>query len=255
MNHSTGRRRFLQVASAAPFLAMPMARPVRAGTKEPSETLIVGIMGTGGRGTEPRPEFRRPAGRRGRLRVRRRPAPRGQGGRRSRPHGQEGTEGGGRLPPHPRRQGGRRPGRRHVQSLARAGRHPRLRRRQARLCREAVQPQPARGRAAGRGRPQAQPRRADGQPAPQLAARSSRPSSRSATAPSAGAYLAQCWYTATSRRRSATARRCRCPSWLDYELWQGPAARQAVPRQLSSTTTGTGSGTGATASSATTAST
>src|SRR5215472_3445537 len=49
MNHSTGRRRFLKVASATPFLAMPMAR---AGTKDPSETLIVGIMGMGGRGSE-----------------------------------------------------------------------------------------------------------------------------------------------------------------------------------------------------------
>src|SRR6185437_11254268 len=52
MNHSTGRRRFLQVASATPFLAMPIARPARAGTKEPSETVVVGIMGMGGRGSD-----------------------------------------------------------------------------------------------------------------------------------------------------------------------------------------------------------
>jgi predicted dehydrogenase len=49
MNHSAGRRRFLQVASATPFLAMPMAR---AGAKSPSETFIVGVMGMGGRGSQ-----------------------------------------------------------------------------------------------------------------------------------------------------------------------------------------------------------
>src|SRR4051812_23401083 len=52
MNHPTGRRRFLQAASAAPFLAMPTARPTPAGTNRPSETFVIGIMGMGGRGTD-----------------------------------------------------------------------------------------------------------------------------------------------------------------------------------------------------------
>jgi predicted dehydrogenase len=48
MNHSAGRRRFLQAASAAPLLAMP----AMAGTRSPSETFVVGIMGMGGRGKD-----------------------------------------------------------------------------------------------------------------------------------------------------------------------------------------------------------
>jgi predicted dehydrogenase len=51
MNQPTGRRRFLQVASTAPMLAMPMIRTATAGSTRPSETLIVGIMGMGGRGS------------------------------------------------------------------------------------------------------------------------------------------------------------------------------------------------------------
>ncbi len=52
MNHDSGRRRFLQTASAAPFLAMPAALAVEAGAKQPSETLVVGVIGVGGRGTQ-----------------------------------------------------------------------------------------------------------------------------------------------------------------------------------------------------------
>lgn len=48
MNHSTGRRRFLQMASATPLLAAP----VWAATKSPSEALVIGIMGMGGRGSD-----------------------------------------------------------------------------------------------------------------------------------------------------------------------------------------------------------
>ncbi len=52
MNPDSGRRRFLQTASAAPFLAMPAALAVEAGAKQPSETLVVGVIGVGGRGTQ-----------------------------------------------------------------------------------------------------------------------------------------------------------------------------------------------------------
>ena len=43
------------------------------------------------------------------------------------------------------------------------------------------------------------------------------------------------------------------PDWLDYELWQGPAAARRPSVTTSSTTTGTGSGAGARAKSVTTA--
>jgi hypothetical protein len=52
-----------------------------------------------------------------------------------------------------------------VDILARAGDDSGLCRRQARLCREAVQPQPARRRTGGGGLAQAQPRGANGEPA------------------------------------------------------------------------------------------
>ena len=45
------RRRFLQAASAAPFLATPIAALAR-GDDAPSEILIVGVMGMGGRGNQ-----------------------------------------------------------------------------------------------------------------------------------------------------------------------------------------------------------
>lgn len=48
MNQTTGRRRFLQLASTAPFLAAPAL----AAAKGPSETVVLGILGMGGRGNE-----------------------------------------------------------------------------------------------------------------------------------------------------------------------------------------------------------
>ncbi len=51
MNHSSGRRRFLRAASAAPLLGMPMPRVAHARGNHPSETFVVGVMGMGGRGT------------------------------------------------------------------------------------------------------------------------------------------------------------------------------------------------------------
>src|SRR5579875_3435651 len=52
MNHSSGRRRFLRVASAAPLLGMPRPRVAHARGDRPSETFVVGVMGMGGRGTD-----------------------------------------------------------------------------------------------------------------------------------------------------------------------------------------------------------
>ena len=114
---------------------------------------------------------------------------------------------------------------RHVQPLARPGRDPGVRGRQARLRREAVQPQPARGRAAGRGRPQAQAARADGQPAAQLRRRSSRRSSRSASGAIGRAYFAQSWYI-NNRPPIGHGKPADPPEGLDYDLWQGPAPRR-----------------------------
>ena len=206
-------------------------------------------MGTGGRGTPPGPDVRAAAERRGRLRLRRRTRP-GAGKARRTPSAK-----GAKSPPKAVADFRRILDdkavdvvrRRRLQPLARPGRHPRLRRRQARLRREAVQPQPARGRAAGRGRPQARPPRADGQPAAELAedhrgdrAAPRRASSAGCTSPRRG--------TRTTARRSARARRRTRRRGSTTTCGRArPRGGRSAPTTC--TTTGTGSGTGATASS------
>ena len=105
------------------------------------------------------------------------------------------------------------------------GGHPRLRGGQARLRREAVQPQPARGGTAGRGGPQARAGRADGQPAAELAEdhRGDRAGPRRRHRPG---LLRPVRATATRGRRSAAASEPPVPTGLDYDLWQGPAPRR-----------------------------
>ena len=146
MSEGINRRHFLGAALAGG------AALAAHGTEQPTaaDHLVVGVVGTGGRGTSLAAEFAKLAGVYGRIRLRRGPqARRGSGGR-----GGEGRRQGAAadagLPQTPRRQGREYPGRRHAEPLARAGGDSWLRRRQARLRREAVQPQSARGRVAGR---------------------------------------------------------------------------------------------------------
>ena len=133
-----------------------------------------------------------------------------------------------RSPPHPRRPRHRRRRDRHARPLARAGRDPGLRGRQARVRREAVQPQlPREPIARGRGPPQ-QRRRAARHAAAQPRRSPPMPSRCSAKASSA-----TCWWprpgTSSAAKTSATRSRPPSPAGVDYDLWVGPA--EMVPFQ------------------------
>ena len=140
--------------------------------------------------------------------------------------GEPGAEGRRRLPPHPRRQGGRRPrssppattGTPRPPSSACAGR-------QARLRREAVQPQPARRRAARRRRPASTSGTCRW--ATSAAARPLHRGDRSscARASSAGRTSRKSWYF-NNRPSIGNGKLTDPPKGLDYDLWQGPAPRR-----------------------------
>ena len=224
MNHSTGRRRFLQVASATPFLAMPIARPARAGTKEPSETLVVGIMGTGGRGTDHLRSLR-PAGGRGRLRLRRRQ----------------------RAPARPPTIAGRK-GKKTPKPSAISARSSTTRRSTSWSSPPATTgtprppSSPARPASTSTSRSRAATTRAKASCWSQAARkhkRSVQMGNQRRSWPKiieaieqvrdgaiGRAYFAQCVVLQQPRRRSARASELPVPEGLDYDLWQGPAPRR-----------------------------
>ena len=252
MTGSIDRRRFLGVAatglSATPGLAF-LAPRVGA-----NDTIVVGVMGTGGRGMDHTQGVRGPAGRRGRLRLRRRRGPRRRGGRggqdggasrRRRPSATSAASSTTRpsmpwsSPPAttgtPRRRSSACAAGKHVYVEKPCSHNPR----EGELLVEAARKHKRVVQMGNQRRSWPKIIEAIEQVRDGAIGR---------------AYFAQSWYSNNrpsigTRQGGAGARRAR------LRPLAGPGAAPAVPRQLSCTTTGTGSGTGATASSATTAST
>ena len=200
------RRRFFEVA-AATGLATGLAP--RAWAKGPNESIRVGVMGTGGARAPSSPRLRRPRGRGGRLRLRRRRAAPGRGRDRRQAAGGAPRKAVGDF----RRVLDDKAVDALVVATCNHWHAPAailgLRRGQARLRREAVQPQPARGRVDGRRRPASTSGSCRWATSAGAGPRSSRRSSRSAQGRDRPRLFRAVWYSnnrAVDRPRQGDAR-------------------------------------------------